>query len=94
MVSQSHPSTDAGSDIPRSPVSRRSAEVVSDDFHIISPAGVLVMTTDCAAAARRYVMARKADLPGLAIERHIITRTVEAIYTPRPAKPAARKDAA
>jgi hypothetical protein len=63
--------------------------IVSSDFHVLSPAGVLVLTTDTADAARRYVMARKQDLPGLRIERVTITRTVEAIYTPRASRKAA-----
>lgn len=51
--------------------------IVSSDFHILSPAGVLVMTTDTAEAARRYVMSRKQDLPGLRIEHVTITAKPE-----------------
>ena len=83
MSARSKPCADAGTHIPRSPGKPLSVEVVRADFHIVSPVGVLVMTTDCAAAARRYVLSRKHDLPGLRIEKHTITRTVERIYTPR-----------
>jgi hypothetical protein len=56
---------------------------MTETFEIITPRGVTVRTFDTAEAARRYVMAHKLDLPGLAIERVTITTTREAVYTPR-----------
>ena len=57
------------------------------NFEVITPAGVTVHTFNTAEGARKYVLAKKATLPGLRIDAVTVRVERVAVYRPRAARP-------
>lgn len=86
-VSQSQPSADAGTHIPRSPSEwAPSAATMTKrrDYHAINALGTILATFDSEDLARSWVRRHIERFPSLRVERVTVWVDRQVVYRPRP----------